>query len=124
MVAYLGYSDAATAISNGGTELTYNGVAESTANIQQGLYTFWGNEFIYKKNVGLSSQAASVYTKLADPSKGINHQADGTTYIDLTTMARSGMAPPPTRFTYKKSSGSTILLINVGVSFGSRRLPS
>ncbi len=97
VVAYLGYSDAATAISNGGTELTYNGVAESTANIQQGLYTFWGNEFIYKKNVGLSSQAASVYTKLADPSKGINHQADGTTYIDLTTMGavRNGPTSDP-----------------------------
>jgi hypothetical protein len=97
VVAYLGYSDAATAVNNGGTELTYNGVAESTANIQQGLYTFWGNEYIYEKNVGLSSQAASVYTKLANPSTGINHQADGTTFIDLTTMStvRNGPTSDP-----------------------------
>jgi hypothetical protein len=97
VVAYLGYSDAGSAVSNGGTELTCNGVAESTANIQQGLYTFWGNEFIYKKNVGLSTQAASVYTALANNATGINHQADGLSFIDLTTMqaVRTGPTADP-----------------------------
>src|SRR5262249_43453806 len=49
VLGYLGVLDAATAVANGGTLLTYNGVAFSTANIKQGLYTFWGNEFVLKK---------------------------------------------------------------------------
>ena len=94
VVAYLGYSDAATAIANGGTELAYDGVVESTANIQQGLYTFWGNEFLYKKNVGLSSQASSVYSKLA---AGIGNHADGSSFISSSTMnaVRNGPTSDP-----------------------------
>jgi hypothetical protein len=93
IVAYLGYSDAGSAIANGGTELTYNGVAESTAAIQQGKYNFWGNEYIYKKNTGLSAQASSVWTKLASSTTGINHQADGLSFIDLTTMQATRNGP-------------------------------
>ena len=94
VVAYLGYSDAASAIANGGVELAYNGIVESTANIQQGLYTFWGNEFIYKKNVGLSSQASSVFSKLA---AGIGNHADGTSFIGSGTMnaVRNGPTSDP-----------------------------
>ena len=94
VIAYLGYSDAATAIANGGKELAYNGVMESTANIQQGLYTFWGNEFIYKKNVGLSSQASSVFNKLAS---GIGNHADGTSFISSGSMnaVRNGPTSDP-----------------------------
>ncbi len=91
VIAYLGYSDAATAVSNGGTELTYNGVAESTAAIQQGQYQFWGNEYIYRKNT-VSSQATTVYSLLSPVATGINHHADGLALIDQTTMqsARTG----------------------------------
>jgi hypothetical protein len=91
VIAYLGYSDAGTAVSNGGTELAYNGVMESTAAIQQGQYQFWGNEYIYRKNT-VSSQATSVYNLLSSVTTGINHQADGISFIDQTTMksARTG----------------------------------
>jgi hypothetical protein len=94
VIAYLGYSDAATAIAAGGTELAYNGVFESTANIQQGLYTFWGNEFLYKKNVGLSSQASTVFNKLVI---GIPAHADGTSYISSGSMnaVRNGPTSDP-----------------------------
>jgi len=94
VIAYLGYSDAASAVANGGTELAYNGVVATTANIQQGLYTFWGNEFLYKKNAGLSSQASSVYSKLAT---GIGAHADGTSFISKGTMnaVRNGPTSDP-----------------------------
>ena len=43
VVAYLGYSDAATALgyNAGVVELAYNGVMESPASVQQGVYTFF-----------------------------------------------------------------------------------
>ena len=48
-VTYLSTGDAATAISGSGgagpaKELTYNGVAYSLTNVQEGLYTFWSYE--------------------------------------------------------------------------------
>ena len=97
VVAFLGYSDAATAITAGGTELTYNGVAESTATIQEGQYNLWGNEFLYKKNTGLSTQAGTVYNYLIDASNGINAHADGTSFINLNTMhaVRNGPTSDP-----------------------------
>jgi hypothetical protein len=97
VIAYLGYSDAGTALALPGVvELTYNGVAESTANIQQGLYTFWGNEYLYRKNT-VSTQAGTVYGYLANLTTGINGHADGTSFIDQTTMqaGRNGPTSDP-----------------------------
>jgi len=45
-IGYVGTSDASTAVGLGGSILTYNGVAESTSNIVQGLYTFWSYEHV------------------------------------------------------------------------------
>jgi hypothetical protein len=97
IITYLGASDAGTAVANGGTLLTYNGVTESTAAIQQGVYSFWGNEFVFKKNSGESSTALALYGLLINPATGINHRADGSTFIDLTTMgcSRNGPTSPP-----------------------------
>jgi hypothetical protein len=85
VIAYLGYSDAGTAVGNGGTELTYEGVAESTAAVREGQYQFWGNEFLYRKSV-VSSQAANVYGYLSPAATGINGHADNLALIDLRTM--------------------------------------
>lgn len=46
-IAYLGTSDAATTLGNGGKLLTYNGNAYTNANIGIGNYTFWGYEHAY-----------------------------------------------------------------------------
>jgi hypothetical protein len=45
-VAYLGLSDAYTAIAGGAVELPYNGTYYSTNAVQEGQYTFWGYEHL------------------------------------------------------------------------------
>jgi hypothetical protein len=45
-IAYVGISDANTAIGNGAAALTYNGVAYTPNNVQNGEYGFWGYEHI------------------------------------------------------------------------------
>jgi len=48
-LSYLGLNDAASAITGGAHELTYNGVAYSATAVQEGQYTFWSYEhLIYK----------------------------------------------------------------------------
>ncbi len=44
LVSYLGTADSQTVTAGGGALLTYNGVANTTANVQNGAYTFWGYE--------------------------------------------------------------------------------
>ena len=92
VISYLGISDSQTAVAAGGTVLTFNGVAESPSNVQQGLYTFWGNEFVYRKNT-VSSQAQSVYTLLASVTNGINAHADNVKLIDSRTMQATRNGP-------------------------------
>jgi len=42
VIAYLGRSDANSAVTAGGTELSLNGVLESAATVKEGRYNFWG----------------------------------------------------------------------------------
>jgi hypothetical protein len=92
VVAYLGYSDAGTAVSNGGTDLTYEGVAESTAAVREGQYQFWGNEWVYIR-CSPSSQATTVFGKLSPAATGINAHADNLALIDLRTMDATRNGP-------------------------------
>ena len=73
VITYLGIPDAATAIFNGGTLLTYDGVPYSIANVVNGTYPFWGYEYVCKKNSGESTAGNEVYTLL---STGISNHAD------------------------------------------------
>jgi hypothetical protein len=59
-VAYLGLSDDATAEGSpyNAVRLTYNGVAYTPANVESGLYAFWGNEYTDYRS-GASSIAIS-----------------------------------------------------------------
>jgi hypothetical protein len=50
VVAYLGLSDEVAALNAGCHELTYNGVAYSQANVENGIYGFWGDEWTMVKN--------------------------------------------------------------------------
>jgi hypothetical protein len=84
IIAYLGRSDANTAIGLGATELSYNGVPYSLANIEEGTYTFWGNEYIYAANSDSGNAVVqSVYNKLA---AGIPGTLDNVAGIPLTSM--------------------------------------
>jgi hypothetical protein len=44
LMVYVGVSDAATAITNGGVALKWNGVDYSATAVREGAYTFWGYE--------------------------------------------------------------------------------
>lgn len=67
-VTYLGLSDATNALGGGAHELTYNGTPHSTANIQNGKYTFWGYEHLIYKN-SLSGVKKDAADQIADQIK-------------------------------------------------------
>jgi hypothetical protein len=93
VIAFLSRGDANTAIANGAIEITANGVAQNSANVKEGTYTYWGNEYIYQKN-GASSEAQSVYGRMV---VSIPNDVNGTTAIKLTDMncVRSGPTSDP-----------------------------
>ncbi len=99
VIAYLGTGDAATAILNGGTELKVNGASYNVQSVANGLYPFWGNEYIYRKST-VTSQASMAYTRLSSTtgSAGIAGHADDNVLIKLTTMqaTRNGPTSDPT----------------------------
>ncbi len=86
VIAYLGLSDAATAVAAGATELAYNGVPFSAAAVKEGTYTFWGNEWIYKANVPFTPEATTVYNLLANQTTGIAAFGNGSDLIKKTDM--------------------------------------
>ncbi|HLH56758.1 MAG TPA: hypothetical protein VKY92_24445 [Verrucomicrobiae bacterium] len=94
-LAYLGLSDAETAEAangggaNGAQPLTFNGVAESAAAIQQGQYSFWGNEYIFQAP-GASSAAVTVYTGIVN---NINANTDGIHEISTASMQATRLGP-------------------------------
>jgi hypothetical protein len=87
-LAYLGMYDADVALTpNTGdcVALSLNGVTESTTAVQQGQYSFWGNEHIYQNANGLSSAATTVYNSLTTGGK-ISAAVDGSHEISLASM--------------------------------------
>jgi hypothetical protein len=97
VIAYAGISDANSVTNKSVVKLSYNGVAESSAAIEEGQYGFWGNEYVLQSS-GASSQAQTVYTKLADPTTGIAGNCDGTIAISPNAMnaTRGGPTTDPT----------------------------
>jgi hypothetical protein len=93
-IAYLGFSDAATALAGTGggvavTELTYNGVPFSTTNIENGTYNFWGNEFCYKANnvTSVSNPSANqTFLNLTSIAAGVDTIFDNLSAIPLDLM--------------------------------------
>ena len=84
-IAYLGFNDAKTALNltpTHATELTYNGVPWSVANIEEGTYTYWGNEYIYTSNIA-GTEAQSVFSLMAG---AIPNNLDGQNAIPLGSM--------------------------------------
>ena len=94
-IACLGYTDAAAAVTAGGTELTYNGVPFSFNNIINGTYTLWGNEYLYQTyNMGYAGQSANVHQAYLNLFTGIPANCDGNVLINTTQMkaTRTGAA--------------------------------
>jgi len=112
VIAYLGKSDAATAITGTGsgtggvgcTELTYNGVAFSVANIENGTYTFWGNEYCYTANsvnATATPEAQRTYNNIVSNVHGADTAfGDFTSAIPLDAMqcSRSGPTGQPSHY--------------------------
>jgi hypothetical protein len=87
-VAYLGLPDAAgAALANAGggpVFLSLSGVAESTAAIQQGQYTYWGTEYIGESS-SANGCAQTLYTALT--SAAFDASITANLEIGLGTMA-------------------------------------
>lgn len=84
VIAYLGISGAKSATN--GTScaiLSYNGVPFAPTNVIEGTYPFWGNEYIFEANSGVSSQANAIYAALTNDIPG---NVDGVTAIALSNM--------------------------------------
>ena len=94
-LGYLGRSDADTAEGangggvNGAQELTYNGVTESATAIQQGQYSFWGNEYIFQAP-SVSPAAVTVYNGIVN---NVNAHTDGVHEISTTSMQATRLGP-------------------------------
>jgi len=81
LVAYFGVNDAKN-VNGGANNLTYNGVPYSVANVQEGLYTFWGYEHLTYRST-LSGNAKTVADQLANQIKTADASVSG---VLLSTM--------------------------------------
>jgi len=93
-IGYLGMYDADTALGLGAVLLSYDGVTESTAAIQNGQYSFWGNEYFYEAST-LDAGASTVFGLLTPAAFGA--AVDGIHTISLTSMnaTRNGPTSDP-----------------------------
>ena len=82
-IGYLGRSDALT-VTNGAS-LTYNGVAETSANIQNGTYTFWSYEHLMYK-----SSLSGVTKNASDLLATQIHDADAASVGELISNMQVG----------------------------------
>lgn len=83
-IGYVGSSDAASAITNGGLELTFNGVAFSNNNVINGYYTFWSKYQAIRKQT-LTGTTSTFFGSMKTTLTGLATQTDGTS-IKLTDM--------------------------------------
>ncbi len=86
-VAYLGFTDAVTAEAAGATELTFDGVSATLANVIEGTYTYWGNEYVYQTaNLGYAGESANVNSLFTALVANVPNGADDVALIKLTEM--------------------------------------
>jgi len=94
-IGYLGIADSATAVTAGATVLSYNGIPYSVAAVEEGNYTFWGNEYVFEAPAyaGQSANAGAVYASLISGTTGVSAQADGNVLIALSAMHATRNSP-------------------------------
>lgn len=89
LIGYLGNADAATAIAGGnGTILTYNGVANTDANIENGVYTLWSYEHLMTQT-GARTNNVNKFGDFLDLLTTKIPANLGTAGIPLTSMTAS-----------------------------------
>jgi hypothetical protein len=81
LIAYFGVNDA-NGVNGGANNLTYNGVAYSAANVQEGKYTFWGYEHLTYRST-LTGNQKTVADQLANQ---ITTQDASVSGVLLSTM--------------------------------------
>jgi len=88
-IAYLGLADDATAEGSpiNATRLTYCGVSYSIANVESGLYKFWGYEFTMTRS-GINSVASGIASKVVANLK--NNTSSFEIPVTSMTVKRSG----------------------------------
>lgn len=84
-ISYLSSGDANTLVTNGGTRLTYNGVAYSDQAIQEGQYTFWSYEHILYK-----SSLAGLPRTFAEALRDQILTVDGSPLLSTLHVVRGG----------------------------------
>ena len=87
LVAYLSKGDADTI--TGGVRLLYNGAAYSTANIQEGKYTFWGYEQLFYRPGITGETGGTVKKAFADALASKIYNVDASIAITSMKVARS-----------------------------------
>jgi hypothetical protein len=90
-----GFSARMVQSSSAGLGNTLGGLLDSVQGAELVLgYNYWGNEYLYKKNSGLSSQAALTYSNLGP---AIANHADATSFITSGSMhaIRNGPTSDP-----------------------------
>jgi len=94
IIGYVGISDGNTAVGDGATVLTYDGVTFAPTNVIEGNYSFWGNEYVYEAN-NVDSTANAVYGLISTNTAAF---CDGTKAIALSAMhcTRPGPTANPT----------------------------
>ena len=87
LLAYFGKNDA-NGVNGGNNNLTYNGVAYTDANIQEGKYSFWGYEHLVYRST-LTGNAKTVADQLASQIKTTDATVSGlllpTMHVSRTT---------------------------------------
>ncbi len=93
-VTYLGLADEATAVGSpyNATLLTYNGVPYSIANVENGTYADWGNEYVLSRN-GSSTAVGFVQSSLALYLQ--YHTSGAEIPLNAMKVTRSGPTTPP-----------------------------
>jgi len=84
-ISYPGLADGATVVSGGGAYLTYNGVAYSPANVQNGSYALWGYEHILGIQ-GLSGDPLTFYKNLANALRTGTYETASGAGFEISTM--------------------------------------
>ena len=84
-LCYVGIPDSGSVVSGGGAILTYNGVAYTPANVQNGSYTFWGYEHVMGVE-GISGDALTVYNDIANKLLTGNFETASGAGFEVSTM--------------------------------------
>lgn len=98
LVTYLGINDAGS-VNGGANALTYNGVpylisnVQQTANVQQGLYSFWSYEHLFYRTAGTLANVVTIANGLAAQIRNTDAATSGILATSMAVQRASEGAP-------------------------------